>query len=48
MPPAEDDDLLPDDGPAFVAPAAYARSRDPVEMIVRIKGEGAERAIPLR
>jgi 23S rRNA pseudouridine1911/1915/1917 synthase len=37
---AEDDDLLPEAGPAFVTPAAYARSRDPVEMVVRIKGEG--------
>jgi 23S rRNA pseudouridine1911/1915/1917 synthase len=36
----EDDDLIPDEAPAFVTPAAYARSRDPVAMVVRIKGDG--------
>ncbi|HVK17505.1 MAG TPA: RluA family pseudouridine synthase [Fimbriiglobus sp.] len=36
-----DDELIaPGEGPV-AEPAAYSRSRDPVEMVVRVKGEGA-------
>jgi 23S rRNA pseudouridine1911/1915/1917 synthase len=35
-----DDDLLGNDEATLAPPAAYARARDPVELHVRIKGEG--------
>jgi 23S rRNA pseudouridine1911/1915/1917 synthase len=35
-----DDELLPDAPAEFAVPAAYSRSREPVELTVRIKAEG--------
>jgi 23S rRNA pseudouridine1911/1915/1917 synthase len=36
-----DDELIEPDQLPVVEPAAYSRSRDPVEMVVRVKGDGA-------